>query len=284
MDADLREPRFLSFKGKLSLYFFMGSIHTFKFIPKNIYCIQKKNGKWQQPAIAYKEGFVPWRIRIFNGKAYMSIYYGKEIYHKRHNFAVHLLESSNGKDWQQITKDPQITRKGATETEFEFDDDGNIYGTVRLEGYGSLVFHAPKDDLGNWKTRYNYFKHDSALLLKHENELYLISRKNSLGPADISPPFMPDWFRAWHNMIQYSLTPKRTAIYHFNKEQLRIRGLKTLPSRGDTGFPSVMKLDKNRYFLLNYSSNLRLPINIPWIFGQFANTNLYSQELRFGRT
>ena len=67
----------------------------------------------------------------------------------------------DGKQFQPISKAPQIDIQTAEEGEFIFDKENNLYATVRLEGSGALVCRADKDSLYKWNFKRYKYKFDS---------------------------------------------------------------------------------------------------------------------------
>lgn len=79
--------------------------------------------------------------------------------------------------------------------------------------------------------------------------------------------------------------PKRTAIYHLNQENARLDLLVTLPSAGDTGFPSVARINDKELLIANYSSPFEEKKR-PWggIFGRGGQNNptgIYFVRVKF---
>lgn len=210
MNADKREPRFLSYKGQLFFYFFKGGDNPFEFDPQNMYVMKKEKTGWTKPQIFFKPGYVNWRARVspYNGKAYMSVYYGKGLYGAQASPAIYLLESEDGLNWKKISEHPQVSLPGSEEPEFEFDSEGNIWGTIRLENNGGLIFKASKDNLARWNTIKLAQKYDSALLLKHKKEFYLFARWNVDGDMDKAWNFLHPEIRKWYNLARYSCYSK----------------------------------------------------------------------------
>ncbi len=270
--ADLREPRFVVNKDTLFFYFFEGGKKFYKFEPEKVWMTYKTNQtNWQTAYDLKLEGFVPWRLRSRNDTIYLSAYYGKDLYNSAHQGNQRLYFSPDGFAFQPISEQPQIAEMGVEEGEFIFDSLGNIWGTLRMEGDGAMTFYADKSDLSNWQTTYTKHKYDSALLFEHKGEHYLIARRNMDGASKKSN------FRLY-NLVRYSFTKKRTALFHFNKATMEMDWLKDFPSTGDTAFPAIIPLDENRYFLLNYSSDI-YGKEKNWMKGQLGKTYIYSTIL-----
>lgn len=281
LGSDLREPRFLVFKEKLFLYFFKGGSSMFSFAPDRMYVTEfKSKGEWTEPAPFYEPGFVVWRAKARGRKAYMSVYYGVGLYSDENRTGhLRLLESNDGYNWKPVGgKD--IATGSAEEGEFEFDDDGALYATIRHEMKGGSVCSAPANDLANWKCKFTVYKYDSALMFRHGRDFYVIARRNVDGPYNKQSILIPEAWRSKYYLVRYSLTRKRTSLYRLDKEKLELVPILDFPSSGDTAYAGIIRLDDNKYYVVNYSSDFnRFDWN--WIGGQFAGSNLYSMMLEF---
>lgn len=82
------------------------------------------------------------------------------------------------------------------------------------------------------------------------------------------------------NLIKYSITKKRTALFKFNKEDLSLTHILDFPSTGDNAFPAIAKIDSNNYWLMNYSSDITKREK-NWISGQLGKTYIYETVLTF---
>ena len=160
---------------------------------------------------------------------------------------------------------------GVEEGAFIFDTLGNLWSTLRMEGDGSYLAYADKNDLANWQTKYSKDKYDSALLFEYKGEIYLISRRNMDGFAKKSNSRL-------YNLIRYSFTKKKTALFKINQQAMEIEWIKDFPSTGDTAFPGIIDLGEGKFFLLNYSSNI-YKREKNWIKGQLGKTYIYSTIL-----
>lgn len=281
MGRDLREPRFLYFNNRLFLYFYTGGAHPLKFEPDRIhFCEKIDDKKWTEPQPIFEPGYVVWRIRTHHNTAYMSVYYGLDIYGKGERGEVRLLKSTDGVSWTPISKEPQVNRVGAEEAEFVFDDDGGIVALVRLEvGGGALVCRAQADNIACWSCKFTPYKVDSSLMFKNRNRLFVVGRRNVAGrSARDCWNFLPeDLCNTW-SMAFYSLTRKRTCLYEINPNTLELYPLIDLPSKGDTAFAGIVEISEDRYYLVNYSSPLEGP-DLPWILGQILRSRIYSFTL-----
>ncbi len=279
---DLREPRFFAFKGKLFFCFFDGGTQLLKFEPNRIHvCERAPDGRWTEPRPVFRENYVVWRVKTRGDTAYMSVYYGRNLYGKGDEGEVRLLRSTDGYDWEPISDAPQIADVGAEEGEFEFDADGNLVALVREEVHGgTLVCTAPKEDLTRWETRFTPYKVDSALLFRRGEDFYVLGRRNVAGPCWRGPSFLPESVQNAWSLVTYSLTRKRTALYKVNRGERTLTPLFDLPSKGDTAFPGLAARDEHSYWLVNYSSPLE-GLDWPWVFGQLLRSHLYRMQLSF---
>lgn len=80
--------------------------------------------------------------------------------------------------------------------------------------------------------------------------------------------------------IYYFKLPKRTALYWLNRKSRRFERLLSLPSAGDTAFPSIERLNDRELLIANYSSD---PIYKDWTWkdGQQNRTGVYFVKLHF---
>jgi hypothetical protein len=283
MGSDVREPRFLEYKGKLFLYFFQGGNSMFSFVPNFIYVTElKSKGEWTKPKPVYEQGYVVWRVKEHRGVAYMSVYYGVGLYSKAERAAhLQLLESRDGYNWKLVGgKEIPTTETSAEEGEFEFDDAGNLYATIRHEMDGGSVCTAPKNDLSNWKCKFTVYKYDSALMFRQGGEIYVIARRNVDGPYNKQSSLIPSEWRSKYYLVRYSLTRKRTTLYRLDRDKLELVPILDFPSKGDTAYAGIAKLEENRYLVINYSTDPD-GFDWNWIGGQLVGSNIYSMVLEF---
>jgi hypothetical protein len=278
--CDIREPRFLILKNKLFIYYFEAGRNPLKFQPRNFCVCTLDSGKWKSTVLPDLKNFVPWNVKIHKGKAYLSAYYGKGLYKFSHQADLRLFTSEDGFHWTPLSTEPQCTYKGAEEGEFEFDKVGNLWATIRLEGEGALIAYADKDSLEKWHFTHTGNKYDSALLFAQGDEIYLISRINMDGEADQAPRWLPLWIRQKYNLVRYSLTEKKTALFRLDRTTKKMVHLFDFPSIGDNAFPRIVEYSSNSFLLFNYSSDIsRKPIS--WLRGQLGKTFIYKTELIF---
>lgn len=281
MNDDLREPRFLCFKGKLFLYFFRGGSNPLSFEPQSMYATVRENSGWSEPRKIYEPGFVIWRAKEKGGKAYMSVYYGAGLYsNETEPGKLRLLESTDGINYKMVGGRQADTTLSAEEGEFEFDEEGNLYATVRLEMLGGKVCFAKKDSLSDWKCKYTKHKYDSALMFRRGDEFYVVARRNLDGPYYKDSRLIPKSLRSKVSLVRYSATRKRTSLYRLNKEKLELEPLFDFQSIGDTAYAGIAETGPNTYLLMNYSCDID-GFDWNWIAGQLVGTNIYSTTLKF---
>jgi hypothetical protein len=277
--ADLREPRFLVFNDQLFFYCFEGAKVMYSFNPKHIWISTVENGKWKDQIAPGMDGYVPWRLKMHNGKPLFSAYWGKNLY-GAHQAQLRFFTSDDAINWKPISEHPQISVTGSEEGEFEFDEEGNMWCIVRLEGEGAMVCYADKDSLHSWKMYHTKKKYDSSCLFRHGKDIYLVARRNRGGNAEKAPGWLPDGIRRTVNLTTYSFSPKTTALYKLNVGNKDFDWVMDLPGCGDNAFPAVVPIDEDNYYVLNYTNDLTNP-DITWFSGQFQNTYIYYLTLSF---
>jgi len=281
LDCDVREPRFAIYRDTLNLYFFRGGTHMFKFEPKEILVSRKSEaGNWNKLQSVNLDGFVPWRIRERSDTMYLSAYYGKNLYNNKHQSNLRLFYSTNALEWKPISKEPQVDILSAEEGEFIFDKQGNLFSTVRLEGTGSLICSADKTSINNWKKVRYKTKYDSAVLFDHNDEIYLVSRRNIDGEIDKVKNRKNEKQGRLNNLIRYSITKKVTSLFKLDKNNLTLSLVTDFPSSGDNAYAGISKLDDNTYLLMNYSCNIK-HTKSSWLAGQLGRTYIYWTKLHF---
>lgn len=281
LQRDVREPRFAVYHDTLNLYFFTGGTRPMRFEPNEVLLTRKAGtGNWSAQQSVNLDGFVPWRLRTRNDTLYLSAYYGRGLYKGTHHSNLRLFTSTNGTNWHTLSTEPQIDILNAEEGEFIFDKKGNMYATVRLEGTGALVCKAPAGNLSQWQQRRTKAKYDSALLFEHNDDVYLISRRNIDGDIDKVKNRKNDKQGRVRNLIRYSITRKVTTLYKFDKDSLTVTPVIDFPSTGDNAYAGIEQIDANTYVVMNYSSDItRKKKN--WIRGQLGKTYIYWTRLRF---
>lgn len=280
-DRDLREPRFLAIGDRLLFYFFEADSQPGIFAPNSIRVSEREGlGQWSESRPIFEPGHVVWRTKWRHGVAWMSVYDGRELYERRGRArSVRLLRSTNGIDWESVSgAESPVPQPGGGECAFEFDEEGNLVALVRVEPRGALVCTAPKDRLERWDCEPTPLRHDSPLLVRHEDRFFAIARRSFGGPVERMPAWLPEDTRLVLDQLRFWWTRLRTTVYEVVPESRRIVPLQDLPSRGDTAFASAIDLGNGRFAVANYSSPLEEP-DWPWAVGQNVETRIYSLML-----
>ncbi|MCB9185728.1 MAG: hypothetical protein H6601_03195 [Flavobacteriales bacterium] len=287
---DVREPFLVPIDGKLHFYTFGAGTKMTAFEPQFIdHFTSDGDGNWSEPEQVLTLGEVHWSIKNRNNSTYMTSYIGSH-YELKGPSEVRLLfkQTNDGMNWKTVNDTGSVYFGGASECAWEFDREGNLWAVTRLEdgdntGFGSHVAFAKNGDLGNWEfpdtADARCFM--SPKMFRHGDELYLVGRrqlgKKPFGKVDRDRKMSAQ--RKW-NWVGYSLSPKTTALFKINKETRKVEWVMDLPGAGDTAFPSIIRLDKHRFLVANYTS----PINHQkrdWLMGQLGKTKIYLQLITF---
>jgi hypothetical protein len=291
-NTDLREPRFLSFDGKLFLYMAVLGENQFDFEPQGMLYTQYKGpGAWTEPEWFLEKGFIPWRTKVIGGRPYMLAYRGGEnIYDFQEGSAeeLHFLTTEDGVKWTGVNPaKPVVHVGGCSETDFDFAPDGAIIAVCRNElgdrdGFGSKVCRAEPGAPADWKCVPDPKKYDSPLVFAHKGEIYLVGRRHLTKSGNFDQGNRKLGYK--NELLKYQLDywqkPKRCSIWRVDPETLKVTFLDDLPSRGDTCFASVVPMDENSWMLYNYSSPPDGP-DISWNQGQQGHTLIYRTLLTF---
>lgn len=296
--ADLREPRLLSYKGRLLLFFARLGVDKNRFEPSGMFVSEYLGPRqWTEPKGFYRPGesFVPWRVKVLGGRAYMTAYEDGE---HEYDFTglpvlVHFLASDDGLTWGPAGSKAVVTSGGGSESDFAFDEAGDLYAVQRNEsgddtGWGSKLCHAPRQDISAWScVKHDPRKYDSPLMFARGSQVFIIGRRTTANDGKfelqgLAPGEKWSAAKAVHNLFNYSITPKRCSIWQLDRATLDVRWLVDLPSRGDTCFPAMIDdpSDPRRAFVYNYSS----PIDGPdrtWLQGQNGETRVYRTPVTF---
>jgi hypothetical protein len=297
LGRDAREPRFFEVGGRLHLYVATLGSDLVAFEPgQTLGWTRSAEGAWIGPRTVFDDGRILWRARTIEGQLYATAYLGGDKMYAQITegrvddveMEVLLLTSDDGDTWRGVDPDrPVVLRGGASETDFAFDEHGDLYAVSRNEtgdesGFGSRLCRAPAADPANWTclARSDPHKYDSPLVFRQGRHIYLIARFNPAGAYDLEPGAPVTLERWWRNEWTYSSTPKRTALYGYDTAKMRIVPLDIFPTSGDTAFASAVRLDERRLLVFNYSSDPAVP-DMSWIEGQFAGSGIWSAVLTF---
>jgi hypothetical protein len=287
MGSDMREPRFLVLGDKLMFYFFQAGKNPLTFTPRHIFAMERNGpGHWTEPVKVFEPGCVLWRAKVRSGKAFITAYCGEGMYTGgNEEIKVFFLTTTDGYKFEPVNPDRPVPISGVSETAFEFDEQGNMYTAIRNEAgdgktWGSKVCRAEPGDLSDWHCVNTTYKYDSPLMFRHCDDIYLIARRNIDGTYDKEARWLPNPVESLYYLARYWWTKKRTALYKLDKDNLSFEPVLDFPSRGDTAFPALVRLDENRYLMYNYSSPLHGPDRV-WMTGQLTGTQIYSTIIFF---
>jgi hypothetical protein len=291
LGADVREPLLYTWQGSLFLSFFEGGTDPLAFEPNQPWRSQYQGAQdWSTPQTWGAQGEVPWDIVAHDGHLYMTSYLGNHYdFGAAGDVSLRLQRSTDGTHWAPVGESAEVYRGGASEAAFGFDPDGDLWAVLRNEdgdqtGFGSLLCHAPADDLGRWDCpeHSDPERYDSPRIFAHGDELYMVARRDIGGPYDQADPADDFGAQQLSNLTQYSGRPKTTALYWIDREASKVQHLIDLPGAGDTAFPSVVREGPHTFRIANYSSPLTDPERT-WFEGQISSegTQLYLLTLRF---
>jgi hypothetical protein len=119
-------------------------------------------------------------------------------------------------------------------------------------------------------------------LFCHNGQSFLVARRSLFYRLSSQPFRFIHRARTTLNVLRYSLSRKRTAIYSFDPASLTIHHITDLPSHGDTGYSAIAPIADNQYLLIYYSSDIATNEDLKWISGQLRETKLYASILTVG--
>lgn len=285
---DVREPRLVPWQGRLLLFWFTAGTSATRFEPDRIHVSERVGDVWTEPLPISPPDCVVWRVRPVAGRLHLTVYRGGGSLYTAHPvpLTVELWASDDGRSWAPADPERPVVHEGGCEAEFVELDDGRLLSVVRKEGpeggWGSDLGIAPAGDVARWTTRPDLRKFDSPCLFLDEGTPYLIGRRQVAfgGRYDLGLDRVPEPWRTKIDMVAYAATPKRTAIYRIDPDELTATWVADLPSAGDTSFAGVVPTaDGEGHLVFNYSS----PIHRgwwPWVVGQLRPTHIYSVEVR----
>jgi len=287
LGSDMREPRFLALGNRLFFYFFQAGKNPFGFSPQHIFAMERKGpGDWTKPVPVFKESCVLWRSKVINGKPYLTVYCGEGEYTGgNQQLDIYLLTTSDGYNFEPVDPSRPVVARGGSETDFELDRKGDLYGVIRNEGgdgksWASKVCKAEAGSIADWHCKDTEYKPDSPLVFRHDDEIYVLGRRSLDGAFDKGDRWLPKSTQSLYYLARYWWTKKRTALYKIDKQNLKLEPILDFPSRGDTSFPGLIQLDDNRYLMFNYSSPPEGKDRV-WMSGQLHQTFIYSTIISF---
>ena len=281
LERDVREPRLLSWDGRLFLYFFTLGTTWYRFEPDRVHVVERDDGGWTDPEPISERGVVEWRPRLLGGIPVMSVYLGADTTYSTHPepTSVELWTTEDGRHWMPLDPDHPVAHVGGTETDIVEAPGGGWVAVTRMEGphgWGSDVCRADAPGPSGWWTRRYPNKLDSPFMFRAGDDVLLVARRQVAfgGRYDLGWSWPEPSRRTRLYQLMYWSTPKRTALWHVDPDTLELTRLADLPGRGDCCFPAVVPEGGDRFTIYDYSSPLDRP-NRPWFFGQRGRTAIY---------
>jgi hypothetical protein len=289
--SDLREPRLLSWNGRLFLYFGVLGKNPFAFNPEGMMVAEYKGpANWTEPQLFYQPGFIPWRTKVVDGKPYMTAYVGGGNAYSLNSqpMYVHWLTTADGVNWTPVVPgQPVVLTGGNAETDFVFLDDGSLVAVADNEegdagGFGTKICKADAASLGDWRCVNDPKLYDSPLLFRHNEGIYLIGRRNlnDDGDFDLGYGNLPLAEQRIVYDLAYWLERKRCSLWQIDPDTLLVSWVLDLPSRGDTCYPGVLYPSADEYTVYDYTSPLDGP-DVFWLEGQLNPTQIIRQTMTF---
>jgi hypothetical protein len=288
--TDVREPRLVSWQGRLLLYWFTAGTTTLRFEPDRIWAATRSaDGQWDLHGPLSGPDHVVWRVRPAGGQLLMSVYRHAGTLYTRHPEAlsVELWCSRDGLRWEPVDPARPEVHHGGAEADIVERPDGSLAVVVRKEGpaggWGSDIGWAPPGRPADWRLSPDARKLDSPFLFVEGGRTFLLCRRQVAagGRYDLGWPVGSAVVRTKAYQALYSLTPKRTALYEVFPEAGRLEWLADLPSAGDTAFGAGVALGDGRWFLANYTSRTDRGW-WPWAWAQTRPTSIYGVEVSPG--
>ncbi len=301
---DVREPRLVSWRGRLLLYWFTAGRSGVRFEPDRIWVSERRPGAtasapgtWSEPMAISPPDCVVWRVRPVGDRLAMTLYRGAGALFTAHPvpLTVEWWGSDDGLAWAPFDATRPVVHDGGSETDFIELPDGRVVAVVRKEGpeagWGADIGCSPRPGEGQlaaWRVRADPRKFDSPLLFLDRGRPFLVTRRQVAfgGRFDLAVPPL-SWLapprRTKADQLAYWLTPKRTAVYAIDPDALTATWLVDLPSAGDTAFAGEVVADaadpdNGVHLIFNYSS----PTNRgwwPWVVGQLNPTHIDAVEV-----
>lgn len=291
--SDLREPRFLSWKGDLFLYVTKLGSNKFAFEPEGVLFTHKHGGKWSDLKKLPLGDSIIWRTRVMNGRPLMVSYDGGGSIYSTDERKLHvqLRTSDDGVHWRPLQgDDASVLEGGGSETDITQLSDGSVVAVVRNEAgdggkWGSKVCRSKASNIMDWKCKHDARKYDSPLMFSVDQIPYLIGRRH-VTPSGRYAHTLPLGLRLLEslgNQLTYILRRKRCSLWYVEPKTLNVHHVDDLPSRGDTCFASMLEgKDPHELIVYNYTSPLDGP-DVSWVRGQHGATHIYRHVIRLKR-
>ncbi len=290
--ADLRAPLLYEAQGTVFVSFVGAGTDPLDYEPQAAWRSHREGPEdWSYPQRWGEPGEVPWAVARRAGRLHLTSYLGvNPMGGVPGEVDVRLHTSRDGETWWPASKKGAVVHHGgASEAAIEFGPEGDLWALLRNEegddtGFGSLLCRAPTDRPAAWDCPgvSDPERYDAPRMFRHDDEIYLVARRDLDGPYAQADPEATFAEQQLTNVLAYQARPKRTAVFHVDREARALVHLLDLPSAGDTGFPSVVQLDEHTFVVANYTSPLESS-ELSWIDGQMSEdgTQIYLVTLTF---
>lgn len=285
LGRDVREPRLVLHGERLRLYFFTAGRHPLRFEPDRIQMMERRGqGEWHGPTPVSPPDHVVWRLRPLGDRLVMSCYGDASgAYTTDRSPRAELWCSEDGVSWDPLF-DSDVLVPGTTETDFVWLPDGAMLIASRLESRGSGLgtqLGVIEADGTVRRSRREPRKFDSPALFNWHGRTYLVTRRQRAfgGRVEVMPSGVPAGVRDIGDQFLYWATPKATALYEIDRDDLGVRHVTDLPGCGDTAFAAVVGEEaEDEVTVYNYSSPLGWTA-LPWVAGQLLPTRIHRVTL-----
>jgi len=259
---DIRDPKLAAIGGKLFLYALPN--RGFYAIPYGtVYATSEDGVAWSRFEPVTIEGAAPagwlfWRPKTRDGRTWYVPAYWNE-----HGHSI-LLRSEDGVRWTFVSR--IWDGEANDETDFEFQPDGSVLATARLEmaadsllGHrdaSTVIAHA-EPPFEKWTyARSRVTRLDGPALFSHGGRTYAVAR-------------MQPGRKTWPTWMASTFARKRTAL--FLVERHRLVWLSDFPSAGDTSYAGVVLKDGALWASYYTSDTAR---DYPWILGMVLRSDI----------
>lgn len=277
--ADLRHPLLYEAQGTLLLSFLGAGTDPLDFEPQTAWRSFREGPEdWSYPRPWGEPGEVPWAVARRAGRLHLTSYAGANpLGGVPGEVAVRLSTSRDGETWFAGSKKGAVVHHGgATEAAVEFSPEGDLWALLRNDegddtGFGSLLCTAPADRPAAWDCPdvSDPDRYDTPRMFRHEDEIYMVARRDLDGPYAQADPAATFAEQQLTNVLAYSSRPKRTALFHIDRDARQVVHLVDLPSAGHTGSPSVVPMDEHT-FLVGYYTSSPDDGDLSWADGQMS--------------
>jgi hypothetical protein len=273
---DLREPRFLVWKGHLFLYFALLGSNAAAFEPGGTLATQyAAPGNWTKPTrIIPLDDFIAWSFKLYRGRPYMLGYTGGGGTFQPNPPPKHVywMTTEDGFSWHAVNSAHPVVYTGQCgETDFAFlPGTGEMVTACQTEevdslGWGAKVCTAPAAATWQWTCRGDPRRLDSPYVFVDSGHAYVIARRqpNFGGNYDLAMTNLPDTdaqFAAYDGA--YAATTKRCALWSIDPATRGFEPLVDVPGTGDTCYPEIIEQPDHHYLVYNYTSPL--DTDPPW--------------------